>query len=188
MNLFAVHPNPRVAARALCDRHVVKMTLETAQILCTAAQLLGNRAPYRPTHSKHPCVLWTAQRSANWDWVVRHGLALGEEFRRRFGREHASLAVIRWASEHPVGPLRTSARRQPFPQAMPEAYRGPDACLAYRRYYLAEKAHFARWKAPAQPPSWWKQATAAGSLKRRPRVGSSRERPADSYSRTPLLR
>jgi hypothetical protein len=70
MNLFVVHQDPIIAARSLNDRHVVKMTLETAQILCSAANNLGQWAPYLPTHLKHPCVLWAAACRANRNWTV----------------------------------------------------------------------------------------------------------------------
>ncbi len=95
MNVFAVDPDPVRAARALCDRHVVKMAVEAAQILCTAARTrFGQEAPYRATHAGHPCVAWAAARRANWEWLVRHGLALGDEYERRFGRVHASRAIV----------------------------------------------------------------------------------------------
>jgi hypothetical protein len=154
VNVFAVDRDPVRAARALCDRHVVKMTLETAQILCTAARTrFGQEAPYRPTHARHPCVEWAAARRANWDWLVRHGLALADEYRRRYGRLHPSRAVI--AALARGGPPPSPGRRQRFPQAMPERYRGPDPVAAYRRYYVGEKARFATWKAPSRPPRWW---------------------------------
>lgn len=156
MNVFAVDRDPERAARALCDRHVVKMTLETAQILCTAARALGQRAPYRPTHARHPCVVWAAARRANWEWLVRHGLALADEFERRYGRAHPSRAVIARMARR--GPPPSPRRRAPFVQAMPERYRGRDAVAAYRRYYAGEKARFATWKAPARPPRWWRGA------------------------------
>jgi hypothetical protein len=161
VNVFAVDRDPVRAARALCDRHVVKMTLETAQILCTAARTrLGVRAPYRPTHREHPCVAWAAARPANWEWLVRHGLALADEYERRFGRIHASRAVIsRMARVRPRG---GGARRQPFAQVMPERYRGRDAVASYRRYYVGEKARFATWRAPARAPRWWPAKEEAG--------------------------
>jgi hypothetical protein len=154
VNLFVLHRDPVIAARSQCDRHVVKMTLETAQILSTAAHLLGQKAPYRPTHLLHPCVVWTAACRGNWNWAVAHGLALADEYRRRFGRTHKCATVLRWARRRGVGP-KGSARRRPFVQAMPERYRGRDAVAAYRRYYVAEKARFATWRAPARPPGWW---------------------------------
>lgn len=155
MNLFIVDRDPRRAARALCDRHVVKMTLETAQILCTVAHMNGHQPPYRPTHLHHPCVVWTAACYANWRWVIAHGLALADEYERRFAREHKSRAVIAWADEHGAGPARTRMRRQPFVQAMPEEFRHRDPVLAYRAFYMGAKARFATWRAPAEPPTWW---------------------------------
>jgi hypothetical protein len=154
VNLFVLHRDPGIAARSQCDRHVVKMTLEAAQILSSAAQLLGQRGPYRATHLAHPCVTWTAAARGNWEWVVAHGLALAAEYRRRYGRPHGSLTALHWASGRRVGP-RDRRRRQPFVQCMPERYRGSDPVEAYRRFYLEEKARFASWKAPAKPPRWW---------------------------------
>jgi hypothetical protein len=170
VNVFAVDRDPARAARALCDRHVVKMTLETAQILCTAARTrLGRAAPYRATHASHPCVEWAAARRANWDWLVRHGLALADEYERRFGRVHASRVVIaRVASLGPAG--SAGARRQPFTQVVPARYRASDAVTAYRRYYVGEKARFATWKAPARAPRWF---SAAGARSRGAQVRSS---------------
>jgi len=57
VNIFAVHPDPVVAAQSLRDNHTVKMVLESAQMLCTVAHKQGIPTPYRPTHTAHPCVL-----------------------------------------------------------------------------------------------------------------------------------
>jgi hypothetical protein len=153
MNIFALDRDPRRAARWQCDRHVVKMTLETAQILCTVAHARGMVAPYRVTHAHHPCVLWAAGRSGNWRWLLEHGRALAAEYTRRYGHEHRSLAVIEWAARLPVP--GDPGHRQPFIQVMPEPYRCRDSIVAYRRFYRAEKAAFATWKAPAKAPPWW---------------------------------
>jgi hypothetical protein len=40
MNIFYLHPNPEVCAKHHCDKHVVKMTLETAQLLSTVPHVL----------------------------------------------------------------------------------------------------------------------------------------------------
>ena len=76
MNIFFVHKDPVIAAQSLCDKHVVKMVLETAQILCTAIHNSSNgdiKPPYRPTHKNHPCVKWAGLSGANFDWLYRHG-------------------------------------------------------------------------------------------------------------------
>src|SRR5512139_478399 len=150
------------------------MTLETAQILCTAARTrLGRSAPYRPTHPDHPCVAWAAARASNWAWLVRHGLALADEYERRFGRVHASRRVIARMSR--LGAPASGGRRQPFAQVMPERYRGRDAVSSYRRYYLAEKARLATWRAPGRAPRWWSSGRVAGGSCGDPREASPGE-------------
>jgi hypothetical protein len=155
LNLFVLHRDPAIAARWQCDRHVVKMTLEAAQILCSAAHLLGQRAPYKPTHLQHPCVVWTAATRGNWDWVVAHGEALAAEYRRRYGRTHQSARIFRWARSSRVGP-RDHRRRQRFVVAAPAHFLGQDPVESYRRYYRGDKARFATWRAPSRPPPWWR--------------------------------
>lgn len=155
MNVFAVDPDPVEAARALCDRHVPRMALESAQIACTVARSHGLPAPYKATHPRHPCVLWAGAAAGNLRWLVEHGLALCDEYRHRFGREHASESVLRWAAAAlpslPLPPGRT-----PFAQVMPDPYRGDDSVEAYRRFYRGEKARFARWTHGRAPPEWWR--------------------------------
>lgn len=154
MNIFVVDSDPFTAARSLCDKHVVKMVLETAQILCTALRAHGVLdTPYKATHAKHPCTLWAGQSRDNFLWLVEHGLALGQEYTWRYGKVHKSAAVVEhclWlASQIPEGPLTA------FAQAMPEQYRRPCAVSAYRAYYKGEKARIATWKRPAEPPAWY---------------------------------
>ena len=40
MNIFYLDKNPVVAAQMSCDKHVVKMILESAQMLCSAKRVL----------------------------------------------------------------------------------------------------------------------------------------------------
>ena len=55
MNIFAVDVSPEKAAQALCDAHVVKMILESAQLLSTQDRIRGLDRGYRLTHAEHPC-------------------------------------------------------------------------------------------------------------------------------------
>ena len=93
MNIFAVDSDPTAAARALCDAHG-QMTLETAQILCTVVHSRGGEPPYRPTHARHPSVIWAGACRGNYQWLVKHGLALAAELTRRYGAVHKSEQVI----------------------------------------------------------------------------------------------
>lgn len=153
MNIFVLDRDPDVAARAQCDKHVIKMCLETAQLLCSVFP--AGVAPYRLTHAKHPCSLWTRQSRDNFLWLVEHGLSLCSEYTVRYGKEHRSKSVIEWASDN----VRQAGFEQtgltPFAQAMPEQYKHEDAVLAYRAYYRGAKVSIATWKSPAAPPAWW---------------------------------
>lgn len=154
MNIFVLSFNPRLAARMQVDRHVVKMPLETAQLLSTVSGENGGITPYQPTHVNHPCTLWLRASRGNWLWLVEHGLALCEEYTRRYGREHASQRVIEILARGGGAPKW--GNRTPFALAMPDEYkRGNNAVASYRAYYRGAKAHLATWKAPATRPAWW---------------------------------
>lgn len=157
MNIFIVHPDPIRAALSLCDDHVVKMPLESAQIVCTILHAQGcKNVPYKPTHQKHPAVLWAAASARNFMWLYDHGIALCDEYERRFGRVHASRVVLVEAgAEEMHFPKRG---RTPFVQCMPEELRIPgDAVAAYRGYYrykLREKPYLDKWSPPGRRPLW----------------------------------
>lgn len=150
MNIFVLDRDPIRAAQMQCDKHVVKMCLETAQILSTI-----NGGPYKPTHAKHPCVLWAGENRANYLWLWGHGMALGDEYRHRYGKFHKCHSVILSLNIPPERLRGTEiGKRSAFVQCMPEVYRGEDAVEAYRRYYRAEKAGFAKWTRRDRP-DWW---------------------------------
>ena len=151
MNIFILDHSPESSARSQCDKHVVKMILETAQMLCTVAHDNGTDAPYRATHKKHPCTLWAGKSKQNWDWLVKHGLALCQEYTDRYGKTHKSQKHIEWCRDLNLGLPETGLT--PFAQAMPSQYKNRCAVTAYRAYYHGEKAGFATWK--RNKPSWW---------------------------------
>jgi len=152
MNIFVLHSDPHIAAQMACDKHVVKMILETAQMLCTAAHTMGYTAPYTPTHKKHPCTLWASESSGNWNWLLEHGAALCREYTKRYGKVHKSQRVIEYCSR--LKPRCSLQKQTPFAQAMPPQYKNECAVTAYRAYYHGEKANFATWK--TKTPDWWK--------------------------------
>ena len=45
MNIFYLHKKPEISAQLHCDKHVVKMIIEYAQMLSTAHRMLDGR-PY----------------------------------------------------------------------------------------------------------------------------------------------
>ncbi len=100
MNIFASFPDAKSSAIVLDDSRVVKMTLETAQLLSQAVLLNGGEhvSLYGLTHQHHPCSVWCRKNNQNFAWLVSHGFALADEYTRRFGRRHASRNVIKAAA------------------------------------------------------------------------------------------
>ena len=84
MNIFVLDTDIEICSQYHADQHVVKMILESAQMLCTVLNKNGIRAPYRSTHSNHPCTLWAGASLENWRWLRDLALALNQEYRYRF--------------------------------------------------------------------------------------------------------
>lgn len=154
MNLFVLHEDPVIAAQLACDKHVVKMTLETAQMLSTIAHAHGmGQWAYRPTHANHPCTLWVGQSQENFEWAFQHGISLGLEYTLRYNKVHKSQSVIR-RLEPLMRLLPKKGKLSPFAQAMPPEYKNSCAVTAYRTFYQKEKARFAKWSFPRSRPEW----------------------------------
>jgi len=154
VNIFVLDENPFLAARYHCDKHVVKMILETAQILSTvlhAYDIEETEDLYKPTHKNHPCTIWAGEDVNNFYWCSCLGLALCDEYFYRYGKRHKSEEVITFAAHNlhhlPRGP------QTPFVQAMPEQYRQKDAVEAYRAYYIGEKLKMCTYK-NREVPEW----------------------------------
>lgn len=154
MNIFVLDVDPILAATMQCDKHVVKMCVETAQILSTVMHRLSEPdPPYRPTHVNHPCVKWACEPS-NRLWTTLHLGGLLREYSRRYDRVHACERTL-GQFERCVSSVITLPVNGDFVQCMPEAYRvAGDDVAAYRAFYVGEKSRFARWKHGNQP-SWY---------------------------------
>lgn len=154
MNIFVLDNNVKVSAESMCDKHVVKMLLETAQLLC--AQFPQGVAPYKRSHYNHPCSVWCRENTANYSYLINYGLHVADEYTCRYGKIHKSENVIYWCKQnmHQLN-LPHADVITPFAQAMPEQYRRSDAVLAYRLYYINEKRGFAKWAKGRNPPDWW---------------------------------
>ncbi|WMC10099.1 pyrimidine dimer DNA glycosylase/endonuclease V [Oceanimonas pelagia] len=161
MNIFILDNNIERCAEYHCDQHVVKMILESVQILCTALNKKGFETPYKSTHIKHPSVLWVEESYDNFRWLIRLTSALNAEYRYRYRKEqdHKSMPVLAQIQQFEYPSTGLTA----FAQAMPEQYKVPgDAVQAYRNFYLGEKLKFARWTRRGIP-YWVQEAGLAGS-------------------------
>lgn len=152
MNIFVLDQDIKQCARYHCDKHVVKMILESVQILCTALNKKGYSTPYKPTHPNHPCVLWVDQSYDNFLWLKELTIELNNEYRYRYDKsnDHKSIAVLQSISKYKY----QSNQLTNFAQAMPDKYKCvDDAVRAYRQYYNGEKLEFAKWT-KREVPDW----------------------------------
>lgn len=151
MNIFVTSPNPYLSAVYLDDKRVVKMTLESAQIICTTLHLKGLSAPYKPTHIRHPVVLWAAVSPDNLSWLIRHHTALAQVYESIYKREHLSFCKVGRIyqnlinSENSKTDFVNCTRRSELNIDFTEE---PDVHVAYRRYLNK------RWKLDHVAPTW----------------------------------
>ena len=159
MNIFYFYDSPMKSAQAQPDKMLVKMPLESAQMLCTAHRALDGDeyadlcGMYKVAHLNHPCSKWVRESSDNYIWLYKHFLALGMEYKFRYGRNHASItklgrALFATPDNIPLG------KRTPVAQAMPEEYKNENPIVAYRNYCINEK-HYAKWERNRSKPDWW---------------------------------
>ena len=153
MNIFVLDTDPIIAAQMQCDKHVVKMTLETAQLLCSAVIVNGGVAPYRLTHKNHPSTKWATRNRANFMWLIEHGKALAKEYTFRYGKEHKCEKIFFELEK--VSSIIPDGKLENFALAMPNEYRSEDSVKSYRKYYVGEKTSFAKWT-KRKAPDWFK--------------------------------
>lgn len=155
MNIFVLDNDPKIAARYLCDKHVVKMALETTQLLSTALNALGSSGPYRTTHKNHPCSIWARASMRNFMWLYIHGLEICKEYTSRYNKIHKCESLLREMEDKIHPSLFASLEFTSHPKCMPDQYKVDDVVISYRNYYIGDKARFAKWK--TQEPKWYSE-------------------------------
>jgi len=159
MNYFYVEECPTQAAKALCDKHVVKMILETAQMLSTAHRLTESPQAdfvYKPTHANHPSTKWLRSSQIAYKHGLQHLESLLAEYVHRFSKpekyERLRLDVLPRLRQVP-----DALPDLPFvepPQCMYDECRGLDTIAAYRDYYrIRENEIDMRWT-KREKPQW----------------------------------
>ena len=147
MNIFYLHQNPEKAARYQYNKHVVKMILESAQMLCTAHHVYGNPddAPYKQAHLNHPSTIWTRESRPNYFWLYEHMITLGQEYTKRYGKIHTTIDKCRFALSFCPDGITSEQFTEP-PQCMPDKYKDDCSMQAYWNYYIYGKKDIANLK------------------------------------------
>lgn len=176
MNIFYLDHDAKQCAEWMVNRHVVKMILETAQLLCTAHRVLdgelyhsltktGRKAKrwrlndsredlfYSATHINHPSAIWARQSVENYLWLVDHFFALGDEYRYRYNKVHKTIFKLGYEIQAPPFNLK-NWDWTPMPSCMDKQYIiSDDPIVNYRNYYMNGKKHIHAWKR-RDPPEW----------------------------------
>ena len=175
MNIFAIERDPIDCAMSMVDKHVVKMILETAQLLSTAHRIIDGeeyigktatgrnvkrwRLPdereqhlYSATHVNHPSAVWARATNNNYTWLYCHFCGLLSEYTYRYGKVHKCQSMQEWLQypprNIPIGYLT------PVTPAMPDEYKVPgDSVTSYRNYYRSGKSHLHKYT-NRLPPDW----------------------------------
>lgn len=183
MNLFILDESPIVAAQQQCDKHVVKMIIESAQMLSTAHRFLDGQLTTRPSksgktnvkywllddfreshlykavHVNHPCTIWTRESVSNYRWHYKHFIALCDEYRYRYGKTHKTEEVLADALSF-VPKNIPNGSLTPFRLAMlayPECIDNNDVVGSYRKYYHTKQEQFAMKWTKRETPPWFKR-------------------------------
>ena len=156
MNIFVLDKEVEKCAEYHCDKHVIKMILESAQMLSAVVRLNGHDIGYKLTHKNHPCTIWARESLSNYNWLVRLTRLLNYEYRYRYDKDinHKSYDLVRTL---PV-PKISDIGLTPFAQAMPDQYKNKNAVKAYRDYYINEKSSFLTWT-KRKTPNWYRKTT-----------------------------
>ena len=167
MNIFAIEKTPEgnidweASAKSLDNLRVVKMILETAQMLCTAHRTLDGDEQadklgmYKTVHLNHPSTKWVRGSLLQYEWAYHLFKYLCHEYTDRFNKVHLTDYKLRGLLRRPPYFMSERDTYPPPPQCMPDEYKVPDdAVKAYRNYYIGEKSGFAKW-AYTRTPDWW---------------------------------
>ena len=182
MNIFMLDTQASKAAKMHCDKHVVKMIIEYAQLLSTAHRYLdgtmeiglsktGRKAKrwtlpdqredvlYKCTHVNHPSAVWARKSYRNYTWLYSLFMQCCLEYKHRYGKEHLTYKKLASALEFPPNNItgRPDESCTPMLLAMPDEFKQPDAVKAYRSYYKTKQNNFKMGWTNRETPKWFSE-------------------------------
>ena len=168
MNIFYLDREPQKCAEMHCDRHVVKMIIEYAQLMSTAHRILDGteyidltangrkikrwrmaddymeNGLMKASHINHPSNVWLRQNKQNYQWLCQMWLHLLKEYTHRYGKHHACENRVEFLMNPPKN-IKEGTFTEPTP-AMPDDCKiANDSLASYHKYYIDRKVNFAKW-------------------------------------------
>ena len=154
MNIFVTDDSPTISAQNLDNERVVKMILESTQMLCTAINERGGTSPYKSTHVNHPSNVWARETQKNFLWLLKHAFALCSEYSRRYDKDHKCYNILKLIDQEdmyvymPLGPLTPFANCAAN-QSKGISFKHVESPIEAYKQYLS-----ARWDTDTIPPKW----------------------------------
>jgi len=182
MNIFFLDRDVRLAAQYHCDKHVVKMILESAQLLSSAHRVLDGKmvietspsnrkkknwikywklndsretSLYKVSHLNHPSAVWARSNIDHYRWLYDLFYQLIGEYKYRYdGKYHKCETMLMPLLDAPAN-IDIEAPWVDPPQCMPDECKTTDTVEAYHNYYRMHKRNMANWKIRGTP-NWYK--------------------------------
>ena len=182
INIFILDYDMKKNVEAYCDAHIVKMQLESVQMLCTTYwvdRVLGNKTKlsieeqklvkkiafnlveeqkleyYRPiSNMNHPCAIWIRESLENYLYLKQLTYFMHDEWKKRY--KHPATKLHKSVGVLNILPDPVNLPNiglTEFAQAVLPKHKHKDAVTAYRNYYIDTKSKIAKWK--TSPPKWW---------------------------------
>lgn len=181
MNIFVLDRDPVVAAQMQCDKHVVKMIVESAQMLSTAHRLLDGTKEkrksvsgktmvdywvhpnsnmentlYKAVHVKHPDTIWSMLSNNNYNWHYVHFCALCDEYTHRYGKVHATDELLRDILSKPPRNIHVGRlTQQPLAMLSNPECMFEDVVKSYRAFYHTKQERFKMAWTTRAMPDWF---------------------------------
>jgi hypothetical protein len=182
MNIFVLSECPVDSAVQQCDKHVVKMIVESAQMLSTAHRMVDGKQTtvlsssgrrikmwklddpyldnllYKSVHTGHPSTVWTTESDQNYQWHYRHFVALCDEYEYRYGKVHSTRTKLEEALAQTPNNIKRTESITPFKLAMqqfPACIVEGDAVQSYRNFYQTKQDRFNMAWTKRPIPSWF---------------------------------
>lgn len=178
MNIFFTSKDPQICATNQCDKHVLKMSVEYAQMMSTAHRVLDgqpyfdktinnrkitrwklcdNRENilYKASHYNHCSNIWLRESIAHYQWFFNLWLYTIVEYMWRFQNTHKGVSLLPFVEQPPTNIPNKPWLRDP-PPAMPDIYKvSNNSIQSYINFYNGDKSTFAKWEKISPPPSWY---------------------------------
>lgn len=177
MNIFYLDKDPKTCAEMHCDKHVVKMIIEYAQLMSTAHRVIDGEEYYDKTangskirrwrmdndymenglmkasHVNHPSNVWVRSGKENYQWLCQMWLWTLKEYTHRYGKHHACEARVEYLMDPPKN-IPLVPFTEPTPAMPDECKIANDSLASYHKYYTERKVSFAKWT-KREIPIWF---------------------------------